>query len=344
MAVNEYYTADVQGPFEEFELGAFPLSTGFTLPEARLAYKTHGTLNEARDNAILLPHMYTGTLAFMDAYVGEGRPLDPTTYFIIQPSQLGSGMGSSPSNTPPPFNGAAFPPVAIVDDVHAQHRLITEHFGIETLQLVSGWSMGGQQTYGWAVQYPDMVKRAMPIAATAVTPEHNRMFIDLHTQLLTDDPAWEGGFYTDSHAVHRGLRRHAEALALMGITAEALRVQAYRELGFQTRDDWQRGFVEAYFLPMDPNNLLCTARKWRAGEIGAQDADAALGRITARTRAVAFNGDLFFPPEVIEEDAARIAAGEFRSIGSVWGHFTMFGLREGDVAEIDAMYAEILAS
>ena len=346
MLVNEYYAQDVQGPHEELELGSFALTTGFTLPEARLAYRTHGTLSAAKDNAILLPHMYSGTSAFMDQYVGEGRPLDPSRYFVIQPAQLGSGLGSSPSTTPEPFNAGAFPPVAIADDVRAQHRLVREHLGIERLRLVSGWSMGGQQTYEWAVRFPDMVERAMPIAANARTPEHNRLFIDLHTKLLTDDPAYAGGFYEHPHAVHRGLRRHAEALALMGATARMFKEETWRELGFVSREDFLRGFVEAYFLPMDPNNLLCQARKWRAADVGWEDGDtdAALGRITARTIVVAFTGDLFFPPEDIEEDAAKIPGAQFRAVGSVWGHFSMFGLREQDVAEIDALYAEILAS
>ena len=315
MSVNEYYTEDAQGPYEELELGSLPLSGGTTLPDARLAYRTHGELNAAKDNAILLPHMYSGTLAFMDAYVGAGRPLDPARWFIIQPSQLGSGLGSSPSNTAAPWNGGAFPSLAIADDVSAQHTLVSEHFGIEKLALVSGWSMGGQQTYEWAVRHPEMVARAMPIAATAIVPEHNRLFIDLHTELLTDDPAFENGFYESPHAVHRGLRRHAEAFAMMGVTAKMYREEGWRDLGFASRADFQRGFVEAYFLPMDPNNLLSQAAKWRAGDIGdaaGGDTAAALSRITARTLAVAFTGDLFFPPEDISADAAQIPNGEFR--------------------------------
>ena len=171
MVANEYYDEAVQGPLEHYELKQFTLSCGYTLPKAELAYNTQGALNAARDNAILLPHMYSGTPAFMDMYVGEGRPLDPSRYFIIQPGQFGSGVGSSPSNTEAPFNGSAFPSVSIADDVRAQHALVSDHFGISWLELVSGWSMGAQQTYEWAVRYPEMVERAMPLAATARTPD-----------------------------------------------------------------------------------------------------------------------------------------------------------------------------
>ena len=122
MSSDGYYTEEVHGPHEYLDLGNFELASGFVLPQAKLAYKTIGTLNEARDNAILLPHMYTGTAAFMTAYVGAGRPLDPERYFFILPAQFGDGFSSSPSNTPPPFDRGAFPPVAISDDVRAQHQ------------------------------------------------------------------------------------------------------------------------------------------------------------------------------------------------------------------------------
>jgi homoserine O-acetyltransferase len=196
-----YYTDEVHGPHDYLDLGNFELASGFILPEAKLAYQTIGTLSDAKDNAILLPHMYTGTSAFMTAYVGEGRPLDPSRYFFILPAQFGDGFSSSPSNTPVPFDRGAFPPVAISDDVRAQHQLVTEHFGIEQLAMVSGWSMGGQQTLEWAVRYPGALQRAVPFAATAKNPDHTSVFCDLHTEALRSDPAFNGGFYADSNDV-----------------------------------------------------------------------------------------------------------------------------------------------
>ena len=344
--MTDYYTEAVHGPHEYLDLGSFALDSGHTLPAARLAYKTFGELNPAKDNAVLLPHMYSGTAAYMETFIGEGRALDPTRWFLILPAQLGSGFGSSPSTTPPPFDRGAFPPVSIADDVRAQHMLVREHLGIERLALVSGWSMGGMQTYEWAVRHADIVERAMPLAACARTPDHDKLFIDVHTELLRSDPAFAGGFYRDSADVHLGLRRHALAFALMGATPDMFRQQVWRELGFASVQGFLQGFVQAYFLPMDPNNLLCQARKWREADVGwGDDGDTAtaLRRIAARTIVVAFRGDAFFPPEDVEAEAAHIPGADSRVVGSVWGHFTMFDLREQDTREIDALYAEILA-
>ena len=41
--------------YKTFELGPFALQKGTILPDAKIVYATVGRLNEAKDNAILLP-------------------------------------------------------------------------------------------------------------------------------------------------------------------------------------------------------------------------------------------------------------------------------------------------
>src|SRR3954465_13798979 len=105
---------------EIFELGDFPLTSGYTLPGAKLSYKTHGTLNAAKDNAILFPHFLGGAPEYVEQWIGEGRPIDTNKYFILCPGQLGNGSSTSPSNTPSPLNAGSFPPVKFADDVILQ--------------------------------------------------------------------------------------------------------------------------------------------------------------------------------------------------------------------------------
>lgn len=345
---NEYYSQAVQGPYEVYSLGNFELEMGGMLRDCKLAYNTFGTLNEAKDNAILFPHMYTGTHKSLEIYVGEGMALDPKKYFIIFPDQLGSGVSTSPHNTPPPFNMAAFPRVTIGDDVRAQHQLLTQHFGIKTLQLVLGWSMGAQQTYEWAVRYPDMVKRAAPIAGTAKGTPHNTMFTNNLMDSLKTDPAWNNGWYTEPHAVHIGLRRHARTLAMQATCPEFFHydVEAWRRMGFSSLEDFLVGLVEGYFLPMDPNDLLCQLWKWQNADVSRNtggDLKAALERIKAKTFVICFSQDMFFPSYHCEREQKMIANSEFRPIPSLWGHFTMFGFFEEDKKAIDDVIKELLA-
>ena len=346
MVANKYYTDEIHGAHQYFELGDFVLDSGYTLRGAKLAYKTHGTLSAAKDNVILVPHWYSATSATMELWIGEGRTLDPSRHFIVAPGQFGGGFSSSPSNTPPPFNGGAFPPVSIGDDVRAQHRLLTEHLGIQELQLVTGLSMGGQQTYEWAVRYPSMVKRAAPFAANARTPAYNTLLIDVAETLLTSDPAWKNGFYAHSSDVALGMRRHALAFGLTGMCPAFYQEEAWRGAGFASLDDFKRGFLEAYFLPMDPNNLLCQASKWRRADVSLHtngDLGAALGRITARTIVGAISTDMFFPLDDCRQDAAMIPGAELRLIDSVWGHMAGFCVLPEDARAIDAVLRDVLA-
>ena len=71
--------------------------------------------------------------------------------------------------------------------------LLTEKYGLKSLALVVGGSMGAQQTYEWAVRYPDFVKRAAPIAGTAKNTEHDFVFTDTLTEAITSDPGFKGG-------------------------------------------------------------------------------------------------------------------------------------------------------
>src|SRR5271154_3700083 len=112
---------------------------------------------------------------------------------------------------------ANFPHVRIGDDVRAQHKFLAEKFDIKSLALVVGGSMGAQQTYEWAVRYPDMVKRALPFAGTAKATPHDYLWVRMHENTLKSDPAYNGGFYADPQAVRVGLLRHAEAWSVMGL-------------------------------------------------------------------------------------------------------------------------------
>ena len=113
-----------------------------------------------------------------------------------------------------------------------------------------------------------------------------------------------------------------------------------------SRADFIQGFLGGYFGPMDPNNLLCQSSTWQIADVSAHtgsDLAAALIRITARMTVVAFTCDTFFPPQDIEADTALIPGATFAEIGTVWGHFTMFNLREQDTAAIDDIYRKVLA-
>jgi homoserine O-acetyltransferase len=348
MIDNPYYSQDVHGPYQLHGLGPLALEEGGTLRDCQLAYATLGTLNAARDNAILIPTWYSGTSKIIEqVYVGRGRALDPDRYFIIIANQIGNGLSTSPHNTPPPAGMGNFPRVRIGDDVRAQHALVTERFGVSRLALVVGGSMGAQQTYEWAVRYPEMVARAAPIAGTARNTIHDFLFTETLVDAIVSDPGFSKGFYASPADVREGLMRHAKLWAVMGWSTQFFQENRHRALGFSSLDDFIVNFMYGYFRQMDPNDLLCMAWKWQRGDVSRHtggDLRAALGRIRARTFVMPMSSDMFFPPADCQAEWRLIPDAEFRPIDTIDGHLALFGADAGALAQIDKHLSDLLAT
>lgn len=335
--------------YDLFDLGDFTLQRGATLRGAKLAFKTFGTLNAAKDNVIVYPTWYSGQHYDNEWLIGEGMALDPSTYFIIIPNMLGNGLSSSPSNTPEPYNAARFPKVTAYDNVRAQHRLVTEHFGIEHVRLVVGWSMGALQTFHWGAMYPDMMDLLAPFCGSAKCSRHNVVFLEGVKAALTADAAFLDGWYTEKPA--KGLRAAARVYAGWGFSQDFYRAELdLKTLGFSSLEDFLIGFWEGFFLPKDPNNLLAMLWTWQNGDISDNeiykgDFKAALGAIKAKTYVMPGSTDLYFPVADSENEVAHMPNAVLETIPSIWGHFAGGpGTNPVDVTYLDDNLKELLAS
>ena len=348
MIENPYYSQEGHGPYELHDIGDLDLEEGGTIRGCKLAVATHGKLNAAKNNAILVPTWYSGTSKIIEqVYIGTGRALDPDKYFIVVVNQIGNGLSSSPHNTPAPDGMANFPKVRIGDDVRAQHQLLTERFGLTSLALVVGGSMGAQQTYEWAVRYPEMVKRAAPIAGTAKNTEHDFLFTETLVEAITSDPAFADGHYERCSDVVAGLKRHAKLWAVMGWSTEFYKQERPAALGFPTLGEFIDNFMAGYFAPMDPNDLLAMAWKWQRGDVSRMtggDLAQARGRIKAKTFVMPVSHDMFFPPADCQAEQQLIPDSEFRPLTSIDGHLGLFGTDAGMLAQLDANLKELLAT
>jgi homoserine O-acetyltransferase len=74
---NPYYPQEGHGPYELHDIGDLDLEEGGTIRGSRLAVATHGKLNAAKNNAILVPAWYSGAGRIIEqVYIGKGRALD----------------------------------------------------------------------------------------------------------------------------------------------------------------------------------------------------------------------------------------------------------------------------
>ncbi|ANG99286.1 hypothetical protein A8A54_22365 [Brucella pseudogrignonensis] len=332
--------------YDHLELGDIALQSGSILHDAKLAYKTYGTLNAAKDNVIVYPTSFAATHNDAEWLIGPGRALDSTRYFIIVPNLLGNGLSSSPSNMAAPHGAARFPNITLHDNVKQQHRLLTQVFGIKTIHLAIGWSMGGAQAFEWAAAYPTMVERLFTFQSAARTSRHFRLFFESVRAAIELDPEFRQGFYAIQP--QRGLRLAARIYAAWGFSQAFFRERLdERALGYTALEDFLVDFWEGWFLKRDANDLLAHLWSGIHADISANDRyhgdlDTALAAITADTIIMPCSSDLYFPPEDAAQDAERIAKAELRILQSPWGHVAGEGLHDADTVLIEQAITDLL--
>jgi len=224
------------------------LDAGVELSPFQIAYKTYGTLNADKSNAVMVCHALTGDQhvasihpvtgkpGWWETMVGPGRPIDTDRYFIICPNVVGACMGSSgPASTNPRSGkpwGLDFPVITIRDMVRAQAMLLDE-LSIESLFAVAGGSMGGMQVLQWAASYPQRVFAALPIACATRHSAQNIAFHEVGRQAVMADPEWRHGRYLlEGTDPRRGL-----AVARMGAHITYLSDAAlHRKFGRRLQD------------------------------------------------------------------------------------------------------------
>ena len=222
------------------------LDSGAQLDGLRLAYKTYGTLNADRSNAILIchalsldqyvasSHPVSGRPAWWRTMVGPGLPMDPQRHFIICSNVVGGCMGSTgPSSINPATGrpwGLTFPVITIADMVRAQAMLV-ESLGIDTLFAVVGGSMGGMQVLQWAADFPEKLFSAVCIAAAPRHSAQNIAFHEVGRQAIMADPDWRGGDYAgEGVRPEKGLAVARMAAHITYLSEPALHRKFGREL------------------------------------------------------------------------------------------------------------------
>ncbi len=158
-------TLVAQPPQQFAELGKFRLQSGQAIANCKIGYRTFGSLDQERGNAVLFPTWFSGRSQDLAGLIGPGGLVDDSRFFVIAVDALGNGVSSSPSNslTQP---GESFPQFTVADMVESQAQLLSKVLKIPRLHAVIGISMGGMQAFQWAVTHPDLMKRVVPIVGS----------------------------------------------------------------------------------------------------------------------------------------------------------------------------------
>jgi homoserine O-acetyltransferase/O-succinyltransferase len=290
-----------------YRIRDFKFTSGETLPELRLHYRTLGKPEKDAQgkttNAVLVMHGTTGSGAqfirpeFAGELFGKDQPLDATRFFVILPDAIGHGKSSKPSDE----MHAKFPRYGYIDMVEGQYRLLTEGLGVNHARLMMGTSMGGMHAWLWGELHPDFMDALMPLASLPTQISgRNRAWRRMIIDAIRNDPAWHGGEYKTQPP---SLRTTAEMLWFMS-SNPILRQKEAPTLA--KTDEVLDKFINGHVKTDDANDVLYAVEASRDYDPGPK-----LETIRARLLAINFADDLINPPEleILEREIKRLPKG-----------------------------------
>eukprot|EP00563_Minutocellus_polymorphus_P004977 CAMPEP_0181027332 /NCGR_PEP_ID=MMETSP1070-20121207/4110_1 /TAXON_ID=265543 /ORGANISM="Minutocellus polymorphus, Strain NH13" /LENGTH=531 /DNA_ID=CAMNT_0023104571 /DNA_START=87 /DNA_END=1682 /DNA_ORIENTATION=+ len=210
----------------------FKLESGEVLPRAEVRYMTYGTLNEARDNVLVICHALTGNASLHSWWgdlLGPGQTFDTSRYFVVCANILGSCYGSTGPASPlmeaagddenasvgdddyvsKEVYSVDFPDVSVQDTVRLQLHMLQDELKISSVKCVIGGSFGGMQAVEYAAQAGSIkspfavdddegravpfVRSVVPIACGARHTAWQIAISEVQRQAIYADPKWNQG-------------------------------------------------------------------------------------------------------------------------------------------------------
>jgi len=330
----------------------FILESGKSLEKITVAYETYGELNNEKNNAILVCHALTGDAhaagwhdgdkkpGWWEIIIGPGKVLDTEKYFIICSNVLGGCKGTTGPSSINPLTGEEygldFPVITIKDMVDVQ-KILIDSFGINQLYAVVGGSMGGMQVLQWIVSYPEMMKKAIPIATTARSSPQQIAFNEVGRQSIFSDPNWnKGNYYGTGKIPKNGLSVARMIAHITYLSDESMYIKFGRDL--QDKDEISYDFsldfqVESYLhhqgetfvKRFDANSYLYITKAVDLFDLSVDNSVIeGFKDVKSKIEVISVDSDWLYPTEQSTEIVAALNANDvevsFSEIKSNFGH------------------------
>jgi len=337
---------------QHVQLGPVALEMGATLSDVTVCYETYGTLNGARDNAVLICHALSGDshvarhndeddAGWWDLIVGPGKPIDTNKYFVICPNILGGCRGTTGPNSINPATGRRhgrdFPTITIHDMADVQAMLL-RHLGIGSLLSVVGGSMGGMLALSLAVRHPEAVRGVAAIATAPRFSSQSLAFDVIGRNVILRDPNFFGGDYYDHDtlpSVGLAIARMIAHITYLSPEAMQEKFEADRYRPRDVATEFEKRFSIGSYLGyqgdkfverFDANSYLAITTAIDLFDLGATHEQLRwrLGQSTCRWLVVSFTSDWLFPPSQSRDIvSALLASGRsvsYCNVKSACGH------------------------
>ncbi len=332
------------------------LESGRILEPYELVYETYGEMNEDKSNVILVTHALSGSHhaaglyegdrkpGWWDGLIGDGKAIDTSRFFVICVNVIGSCYGSTgpmskmyPSEERYRFK---FPVITVKDMVKAQ-RILLSRLGIDKLYAIIGGSMGGMQALHFAIEFPNLAKHTIAMAATHATRPWAIAFNKVVQEAIIKDPKFKNGNYDPKDFEEDGftglavgrMAGHISYLSPESMDRKFGRAYVETDGLFELFGKFQ---VERYLEYngygfskwFDPLSYIYITKAINIFDIsrGYDSLEEALKKIRTDLHLISFKRDLLFMPEemreikVVMDSQAQSDLVSYYEVDSDYGH------------------------
>ena len=310
---------------------SFITESGVELKQPQIAYHTWGTLNETKDNVILVCHAFSGNSNVEDWFPGlfnEDSIYNPDEHFIICVNNPGSCYGTVDPWTTNPDTGkpyqADFPVFSIRDIVRFQ-QIILDLLDIQGIEIVLGPSMGGMI----ALEFALMDSRIKRGCFMGMGKSHNPWAIAIgHSQRLAiyADENWKDGWYDRNNPPAKGLAA-ARAMAMVSYRTPQNYLQKFGRDYNPEKEIYQ---VESYLEyqgqklvdRFDALTYVLLTKSMDTHDVsrGRGSFEEVLGNLKIPVLVLGMNSDVLYPTNEQQELADLIPNAQYDELHSPYGH------------------------
>jgi homoserine O-acetyltransferase len=199
--------------------------------------------------------------------------------------------------------------------------------------------VGGMQVLEWCVQYPDMIRSAIPLATTTRHSALAIAFNEVARQAIMADPNWNQGHYYAEQKPDMGLAIARMIGDITYLSDESMRMKFGRKLQNRSALSFEFGAefqVESYlqyqgkkFIErFDANSFLYITKAADYFDLARQYGDGSLvkafSRCTAKFLVVSYTSDWLYPTyqskEMVKAMKKNSLDVSFCEIDAQWGH------------------------
>lgn len=349
----------------------FELENGEVLDNAQLRYMTYGTLNEAKDNVIVVCHALTGNASLHSWWgdlLGPGQAFDTDKYFIVCANILGSCYGSTgPASAKDGSEdgekyGMDFPDVSVQDSVKLQLHMLEDDLQVKSIKCVIGGSFGGMQTVEFAAQAglidspfavddsagraAPFVRSVLPIACGSTHTAWQIAMSEVQRQAIYMDPKWNDGNPSLDDPPTKGLSVARQIGMISYRTPEGYESKFSRntrtpEPKYGHKASWEvKSYLEyqgyKFLSRFDPITYLKLTEQMDTHDVGrGRGGEAkALSNVKIPALVLGIDSDILYPLQEQKDLAKLFPNGELAIIKSNAGH-------DGFLLEQDQVAAHI---